>query len=98
MSLQCNNNLPRAISIADYILEDSGHSIVEAAKEFGYAKSTIARDINFLGLVAFYGNEPNEKELKIKYLKVRKVLKELAIEHNTNNIGKWNAAKNATSF
>lgn len=74
MSRQCNNNLSRAISVADYILEDGGHSIAEAAKEFKIGKSTIQRDINLLGSVAFYGNNPNEKDLKIKYLKVRKTL------------------------
>lgn len=93
MSKQCNHNLPRAISVADYILEDRGHSIAEAAEEFGYSKSTIECDINFLGSVAFYGNEPNEKELKIKYLKVRKTLSRLAKQNKANNIGKLNAQK-----
>ena len=74
MSRQCNNNLPRAISVADYLLEDGGHSIAEAAKEFKIGKSTIQRDINLLGSVAFYGNNPNEKDLKIKYLKVQNTL------------------------
>lgn len=93
MSKQCNSNLPRAISVADYILEDGGHSIAEAAKEFRYGKSTIERDINLLGSVAFYGNEPNKKDLQIKYLKVRKTLSRLAKQHNANNIGNWNSQK-----
>lgn len=95
MSKQCNHNLGRAIAIADYILEDEGHSINEATKEFRYGRTTIERDINFLGAIAFYGNEPNEKELKIKYLKVRKTLSKLAKQNNSNNIGKYNA-RNAT--
>lgn len=78
MSRQCNNNLSRAISIADYILEDDGHSISEAAKEFGFYKTTIERDINFLGSSAFYGTSPNSKELQIKYLNVKKTLQKVA--------------------
>ena len=88
MSRQCNTNLPRAISVADYILEGGGHSIAEATEEFGYGKSTIERDINLLGSIAFYGYEPNKKDLQIKYLKVRKTLSRLAKQNNTNNIGK----------
>ena len=94
MSMQCNNNLPRAISVADYILEDGGHSISEATKEFGFTKSTIQRDLNFLGSMAFYGNLPNSKELKIKYLKVRKTLERLSKQKSSNSIRN---AKKATS-
>ncbi len=91
-----HNNLLRAISVADYILEDNGHSIAEASKEFRLGKTTIERDINLLGSVAFYGREPNTKELQMKYIKVKKTLTRLAKEHNANNIAKWNAKK-ATS-
>ena len=97
MSRQCNNNLSRAISIADYILEDDGHSVAEATIEFKYGKSTIQRDINYLGAVAFYGNEPNEKELKEKYVKVKKTLARLTKEHSSNNIKKWNTSKKAAT-
>ena len=55
MSKQCNSNLPRAISVADYILEDEGHSIKEASIEFRCGATTIQRDINQLGSIAFYG-------------------------------------------
>lgn len=96
MAKQCNTNFLRAISVTDYILEDGGHSIVEASIEFKCAKSTIQRDINYFGSVAFYGDEPNERELQVKYVKVKETLARLAKEHNANNIGKW-IAKNATS-
>ena len=41
MGKQCNNNLSRAISVADFILEDNGHSIAEAAEEFKLGKTTM---------------------------------------------------------
>lgn len=75
---QFNYYLGRSISIADFICEGSGHSISEAAKEFKCSKNTIRNAIDILGSNAFYGNEPNEKELKIKYLKVKKTLDRLA--------------------
>ena len=49
MSRECNSNLSRAISVADFILEDNGHSIVESTEEFKLSRSTIERDINYLG-------------------------------------------------
>lgn len=97
MSKQLNRDLSRAISVADYILEDDGHSIAEAAKEFRYCRSTIERDINYLGSVAFYGNDPNSQELKLKYIKVRKTLNKLAKQNYSNSIAKRNAQKKATS-
>lgn len=98
MSMQCNSNLPRAISVADFILEDNGHSIVEAAEEFRLGKTTMERDINYLGVCAFYGNLPNQKELQQKYIDVKKTLARLAKEHNTKNIAKYNMPhKRATS-
>lgn len=107
MSFQFNKNkLSRSISVADYILEDSGHSVAEAAEEFSCSTSTIRRDIDFLGVIAFYSTEDNLlsynideidlKVLKVKYLKVQKTLKRITKEHNANNIGKWNT-RNATS-
>ncbi len=98
MSMQCNSNLPRAISVADFILEDNGHSIAEAAEEFKLGKTTMKRDINYLGVCAFYGNFHNEKELQQKYIDVKKTLARLAKEHNAKNITKYNIPhKRATS-
>ena len=71
MSMQCNSNLPRAISVADFILEDTGHSVAETAEEFGLGKTAIEHDINCLGACAFYGNLPNKKELQQKYIDVK---------------------------
>ena len=97
MSKQCNSNLPRSIAIADYILEDEGHSIAEAAKEFRLSKTTIERDLNYLACVAFYlENHPDTPELKKKYVRVKKTLKKLAKQNNNKNISKYNAKK-ATS-
>lgn len=98
MSTQCNSNLPWAISVADFILEDNGHSIVESIEEFKLSRSTIERDINYLGACAFFENLPNKKELQQKYIDVKKTLARLAKEHNTKNITKYNMShKRATS-
>lgn len=98
MSMQCNSNLPRAISVADFILEDTGHSVAETAEEFRLGKTTIEHDINYLGTCAFYGNLPNQKELQQKYIDVKKTLARLAKEHNAKNITKYNMShKRATS-
>lgn len=98
MGKQCNSNLPRAISVADFILEDTGHSVAETAEEFRLGKTTIEHDINYLGTCAFYGNLPNQKELQQKYIDVKKTLARLAKEHNAKNITKYNMShKRATS-
>ncbi len=99
MARQTNSNLSRAISVADYILEGNGHSIAEASKEFHLGKTTIERDINLLGSVAFYSYHPNAKNLQVKYVKVRKTLAKVTKDHHVNNFEKWNAknAKKATS-
>lgn len=98
MSMQCNSNLPRAISVADFILEDNGHSVAETAEEFRLGKTTIEHDINYFGACAFYGNLPNKKELQQKYIDVKKTLARLAKEHNAKNITKYNMShKRATS-
>lgn len=98
MSTQCNSNLPRAISVADFILEDTGHSVAETAEEFRLGKTTIEHDINYLGTCAFYGNLPNQKKLQQKYIDVKKTLARLAKEHNAKNITKYNMShKRATS-
>lgn len=97
MARSYNSNLPRAISIADYILEGDGHSTKDAAKEFGYNKTTIQRDINFLGVIAFYGDEPNSKELQEKYLNVKSTLNKIAKQNYSTAIAERNAQKKATS-
>lgn len=98
MSTQCNSNLQRAISVADFILEDNGHSISEATEEFKLARTTITRDINYLGACAFYENLPNQKELQQKYIDVKKTLARLAKKQDTKNITKYNMSrKRATS-
>ena len=93
MSRKCNSNLPRSISVADFILEDNGHSIAEAAEEFKLARCTIERDINYLGSCAFYENLPNKKELQQKYIDVKKTLARLAKEHHVNNLTKFNISR-----
>ena len=98
MGTQCNKNLSRAISVADFILEDNGHSIAEAAEEFRLGETTIKRDINCLGSCAFYENLPNKKELQQKYIDVKKTLARLAKLHHVNNLAKFNISrKRATS-
>lgn len=98
MGKQCNNNLSRAISVAYFILEDNGHSIAEAAEEFKLGKTTMERDINYLGVCAFYGNLPNKKELQQKYIDVKKTLAKLAKEHNAKNIAKYNMTHKKSNF
>ena len=78
------NHLSRAIAIADYILEDDGHSTKEAAKEFRISKDTVDNSINLLGTCAYFSHLENEKELKIKYLKVKKMLKKVAARNSVN--------------
>ena len=90
MSRKCNSNLPRAISVADFILEDNGHSIAEVAEEFKLSRTTIERDINNLVARAFYENLPNKKELQQKYIDVKKTLARITKEHNIKNITKYN--------
>ena len=98
MSMQCNSNLPRAISVADFILDDTGHSVAETAEEFRLGKTTIEHDINCLGACAFYGNLPNKKELQQKYFDVKKTLARLAKEHNAKNIAKYNMTHKKSNF
>lgn len=68
------NYLGRSIAIADYILEDDGHTIQDACEEFNLSRNSISRSIKYLGSVAYYGCEPNSHDLKVKYLKVKKAL------------------------
>lgn len=78
------NQLSRAIAIADYILEEDGHSTKEAAKEFHISKDTVDKSINLLGSCAFIDPLANDLELKIKYLKVKKMLKKVAARNFSN--------------
>lgn len=78
------NQLSRAIAIADYILEEEGHSTKEAAKEFRISKDTVEKSINLLGSCAYFNHDGNEKELKIKYLKAKKMLKKVAARSSSN--------------
>ena len=75
--------LNRAIEVADYISE--GHTIAEAAKEFGCGTSTIKRDINLLGVIAFYDKEDDIETLKKKYLSAKKVLDQNVPKRATSN-------------
>lgn len=75
--------LSRAIEVADYISE--GHTIKEAAKEFSCGTSTITRDINLLGAVAFYDKEDDAETLKKKYLSAKKVLNKNLSKRATSN-------------
>lgn len=79
----------RSIGVIDYILEDNGHTVQEAAKEFNCAFSTINRQINIVGYVAFSDENNyfleeakiNKEVLKKKYVKARKTLKRLGKEN-----------------
>lgn len=92
MGKQCNSNLPRAISVADFILEDGGHSIKEAAEEFRVSTNTIQRDLNYLGAVAFYSSIPRE-DLKVKYLQAKDTIAKVGKISRHNSI----IAKKTTS-
>lgn len=93
MAFKCNSNLSRALSVADYILEDNGHSVKEAAKEFRVCETTILRDLNFLGEMSQCNYIQNYDEIRKKYIAVRKKLAELARKNNANNIQKFNLSK-----
>ena len=84
MAKECNHNLSRAISVADFILEDGGHSVSEASKEFKISITSIRRDLNYLGVMAFYGTPPNES-LKKKYKDVKSTLDKLAKVNQANS-------------
>ena len=76
--------LDRAISVADYIIEGDGHSTKEASEEFGLSTKTIQTDIRLLGTEAFYGRKSSD-ELKQKYFKVQKTLKEVMTRNSKRN-------------
>lgn len=84
MALQCNSNLSRAIAIADFILEDEGHSVSEASKEFKLSITSVRRDLNYLGSIAFYSAKPN-KSLQKKYKDVKSTLDKLAKVNQSNS-------------
>lgn len=93
-----NWRLNRAIAVADFILEGDGHTKGEAADEFGYCVTTIDRYLRYLGFKAFYEIEPecslSQKELKLKYIRVKKVLKHMQTVNGKKNIKKLNEAQN----
>lgn len=91
-----DSKLRYAISIADFILEDNGHTVLAASKEFGVSRTTIERNIIFLGSIAFYGNEPNAKDLKLKYKAVKDTLDRLTTENRPDNISKYNSKRAAS--
>jgi len=76
-------NLPRAIDIANYIKEDAGHSIAEAADEFGVSKETIRRNLNFLLLVAFDNYHPRT-DLQKLHSDMKKTLKAVNSRNRKN--------------
>lgn len=96
MASRCNNDLTRALSVADFILEDGGHSVKETAKEFRLSRTTIERDINLLGEIAQCEHLPLSKEARTKYIEVRKTLARLAKIHNAKNIQKYSMKKAAS--
>lgn len=88
MGARCNNNLTRALSIADFILE--GHTVKETAEEFRICSTTVRRDINLLGEIAQCEHLKISKEAREKYIAVQKMLAKLALLHNPSNIKKYN--------
>ena len=96
MSSRCNNDLTRALSVANFILEDDGHSIKETAEEFRICQTTVRRDINYLGEIAQCEHLAVSKEAREKYIKVQKMLAKLALLHNPSNIKQYNLKKAAT--
>ncbi len=85
MALKRSSKFSRSSSIVDYILEGDGHTIAEATEEFGLCETSIRRDLNYYGSIAFYGNVKNEIELQTKYRKVLKTLARLADENRFNS-------------
>ena len=89
--------LNRAIAVADFILEGDGHSKRDAAKEFGCCITTIDRHIKYLGFEAFYDDNPqcslSSKDLKLKYLRVKKVMKNMQSVNGTKNMANLNNAR-----
>ncbi|NLC87384.1 MAG: DeoR family transcriptional regulator [Clostridiaceae bacterium] len=71
---KCSNNLSRAISVAQFICEDNGHTMTEAAEEFGVSRTTIGRDLTYLATLADCDFNPNSAKVKAIYLKARKVI------------------------
>lgn len=67
-----NRRLSRAISIAEFIVEDGGHSTEEAGEEFNLHFRSISREIAYLGNYAF---SQDNKQLKKTYIKAVNMLK-----------------------
>ncbi len=89
-----NRNFSRAISVVDYILEENGHTVAEAAQEFRISKDSIRKDLNYYGIIAFYGNTENSKELQKNYQKMRKTLARLATENHYGGFSSKKAVSN----
>jgi len=81
--------LCQSIAIVDYILEDDGHTLKEAANEFSRSVSTIKRDFNIVTSAAFNGHyflkylEIDQEELKRKCCKARLILNKLASKNRS---------------
>lgn len=80
-------HLFRSISICDYILEDSGHTVFEAAKEFRVSPETIRRSIQIVGIASTSKSGAHEislssEELMEKYKAVKGMLAILALKNH----------------
>ena len=94
----------RSIDVAKFIIEDDGHTIVEAAKEFKCSRQTIDRALKTLGIIAFYDDyniwlysDIEKEDLQKLYKKAKNKLKDLAVAHCANNIAKYNEARKKAS-
>lgn len=88
--------LGRAIDIADFILEGDGHSTTEAADEFVLSKTSIERELRYLGQCAFYPvkTDPQIPQLQRKFLNAKKTLKKVAIRNYSLTRNQQRAASN----
>lgn len=82
-SIFSQKHLYRAISICDYILEDDGHTVSEAAKEFKTSRESIRRDIQIVADASciekkILNTNVSAQELRIKIKLVEETLKRLA--------------------
>lgn len=84
MANKRSSNFSRGLAIMNYILEDDGHSILEASNEFKISRSTVEADLNYVGQEVFYGNQKNAEELQTKYKKMRKTLSEVSKRNYSN--------------
>ena len=78
--------LYKCISICDYILEDGGHTVAEASKEFRLCKEHIRRNIKIVGIAStmdekIFDTSLNPKDLEKKFLLVQATLNKLATKN-----------------